>query len=96
MEKLTMDEQDITNAICLHIAKQYSVNPEAVEVELAYDDDEGFSAEAYFDGKKQDLAELQMIQAIRLWIEVVLEEDPSSAGIKLELDPDEGITAFLS
>lgn len=96
MEKLTMGEQDITNAICLHIAKQYSVNPEAVEVELAYDDDEGFSAEAYFDGQKQDLAVLQMIQAIRLWIEAVLQEDPSARGIKLELDPDEGIIALLS
>lgn len=96
MEKLTMREQDIINAICLHIADYHRIEPAAVEVELAFDDDEGFSAEAYFEGRKQNLPSFQLIQAIRFWIEQVLQEDPIGAGIQLELDPDEGIIAYIN
>jgi len=91
-----MSEQDIINAICLHIADYHRIEPEAVEVELAYDDDEGFSAEAYYESRKQSLPSFQLIQAIRFWIEEVLKEDPIGAGIKLELDPDEGIIAIIN
>ena len=53
MEKLIVSEQDIINSICIHIALQNETKPEEVEVELMYDDEEGFSAEAFVLGQKQ-------------------------------------------
>ncbi len=47
MEKLIIPEQDIINAICVYISRKKQIKPEEVVVELMYDDDYGFSAEAY-------------------------------------------------
>lgn len=90
-----MDEQEIVNAICLATARQHSLHPEEIEVELAYDDEEGFSAEAYFNGQKQTLTTLDMIQTIRLWIDEVHHIDPVTAGIQLKFDESEGIFAEI-
>ena len=95
MAKLTMHEQDIVNAICLDQARQHNVNPEDVEVELAYDDDDGFSAEVGIRFQIRVLSSFDMIQAIRFYIKDVLQEDPYAAGIKLLLDREEGIIASI-
>ncbi|QTD41901.1 DUF2653 family protein [Sporosarcina sp. Te-1] len=94
MAELTMTEQDIVNAICMYAAKNYPVQPEDVEVELAYDE-EVFSAEAVIQGETYSLTSFQMIQAIRLWIEEVVQEDPFAAGIRLLFDRNEGIIASI-
>ena len=48
MEKLTIPEQDIINALCVYTARKKELKPEEVEIELMYDDEYGgFSAEAY-------------------------------------------------
>jgi hypothetical protein len=90
-----MYEQDIVNAICLDQARQHGILPEDVEVELAYDDDDGFSAEVEFRFQKRILSSFEMIQAIRFYIKEVLLEDPYAAGIKLLLDREEGIIASI-
>lgn len=95
MEKLTIDEQDVTNAICLYVADEKHLEPRHVEVELAYDDQLGFSAEAFYERGRMSLSHHQMIQAIRFWIDETLQEDPSSAAIRLELDDAEGIVAHI-
>ena len=51
MERLRIPEQDIINAVCVYIARKKQVEPNAVEVELMYDDDYGFSAETFVDGR---------------------------------------------
>ncbi|AXI10897.1 DUF2653 domain-containing protein [Oceanobacillus zhaokaii] len=94
MEKLVIPEQDIINAICVYIARKKQVTPEEVEVELMYDDDTGFSAEAFVAGRKQVLITGNMIEALRMWLEEFLNRDPFS-GIKLELDDEEGIIAII-
>ncbi|MGG7621143.1 YxcD family protein [Bacillus coreaensis] len=93
MEKLIISEQEIINAICVYIAKKKQINPEAVEVELMYDDDYGFSAEVFVDDRKQVLITANLIEALRLWIDEYLGRDPY-APIKLHLDDNEGIIAY--
>ncbi|AYV68552.1 DUF2653 domain-containing protein [Niallia circulans] len=93
MEKLIIPEQDIINAICVYVARKKQVRPEEVEVELMYDDDYGFSAEAYVHDRKQVLITQNMIEALRLWLDEYLNMDPYM-GLKLVLDDEEGIIAI--
>lgn len=78
--------------MCLYLAKK-QVRPEEVEVELMYDDDYGFSAEAYVQDRKQVLITQNMIEALRLWLDEYLNMDPYM-GLKLVLDEEEGIIAI--
>ncbi|WP_428911454.1 YxcD family protein [Niallia sp. Krafla_26] len=94
MAKLILPEQDIINALCVYIARKKQIKPEEVEIELMYDDDYGFSAEAYWSDRKQVLVMANIIEAIRLWLEEYLNQDPYS-GIELVLDDQEGIIAHI-
>jgi hypothetical protein len=95
MEKLTIPEQDIINALCVYTARKKELKPEEVEIELMYDDEYGFSAEAYWNGRKQVYVMINIIEALRLWLEEYLNRDPYS-GIELVLDDEEGIMALIS
>ena len=95
MEKLIIPEQDIINALCVYTARNKEINPEVVEIELMYDDDYGFSAEAYWEGRKQVYVMINIIEALRIWLEEYLNRDPYS-GIELVLDDEEGIIAQIS
>ncbi|HWO95990.1 MAG TPA: YxcD family protein [Bacillus sp. (in: firmicutes)] len=94
MEKLKISEQDIINALCLYVADKKQVAPQEVEIELMYDDDYGFSAESHVHGRKQILITANMIEALRLWLDVQLGVDPFGAGLELVLDDHEGIIAY--
>jgi hypothetical protein len=95
MERLIISEQDIVNAICVYISRKKQIKPEEVEVELMYDDDYGFSAEVFVDGRKQVLITVNLIEALRLWLDEYLHQDPY-AGIELVLDDEQGIIAVIS
>ncbi|RWR12574.1 DUF2653 family protein [Siminovitchia fortis] len=95
MGQITISEQDIINAICVDQSRKKHVQPEDVEVELLYDDDSGFSAEAYVNGMKHGLETIDIIEALRLWLDEFLNEYPY-AGIELVLDDAEGIIAVIS
>ncbi|MFT8322597.1 MAG: YxcD family protein [Bacillus sp. (in: firmicutes)] len=95
MEKLIIPEQDIINAVCVYISRKKKVETQEVEVELMYDDDYGFSAEAYVHGRKQVLITQNIIEALRLWMDEYINIDPY-IGIKLVLDEEEGIIAVTS
>jgi hypothetical protein len=95
MERVIISEQDIVNALCIYISRKKQIKPEEVEVELMYDDEYGFSAEAYANGRKQVLVTVNLIEALRLWLDEVLHRDPY-AGIELVLDDEQGIIAVIS
>lgn len=95
MGQIIISEQDIINAICIEQSRKKYVQPEEVEVELMYDDDGGFSAEAYVNGLPNKLQTIHMIEALRLWLDEVLDTDPF-AGIELVLDEEEGIIAVVN
>lgn len=94
MEELILAEQDIINALCVYVAEKKQVKPQEIEVELMYDDDTGFSAEAFVAGRNQILITGNIIEALRMWLRDYLNRDPF-AGIKLELHDDEGIIAIV-
>lgn len=95
MEKLIIPEQNIINAICVYIARQNNVQPEQIEVELLYDDEIGFTAEAYLNGQKQLLSTLNIIEALRFSLNEFWNLDPLTTGIELLLDDEEGIIATI-
>lgn len=95
MGQIIISEQDIVNAICIHQSRKRHVQPQGVEVELMFDDDSGFSAEAYIHGQKSVLETIHIIEAVRLWLDEMLNEDPF-AGIELVLDDEEGIVAVIN
>jgi len=96
MEKITLNEQVLTNAICLHVASKKQIQPQEVEVELMWDEEYGFSAEVYALGRKQVFIEINLIEAIRYYLETQLQRNPYSAGIELVLDDEEGILAYVT
>ena len=95
MGQIKISEQDIVNALCLHIAHKRKISPQGVEIELMYDDDYGFSAEAYVNDRKQVLITANIIEALRFWLENEMNIDPFSAAIELLLDDNEGIIAYI-
>jgi len=95
LEKITLSEQDIVDAVCLFHAKFKHVHPEDVEVELLYDDARGFAAEAFINGEMEPYNTVNLITAIRLYIEEQLHRDAMSARIVLDLHDEEGIIANI-
>ncbi|MDY0396138.1 YxcD family protein [Virgibacillus halophilus] len=94
MAKLILSEQDIINALCVYTARNKQIAPEQVEAELIYDEDTGFSAEVCWANRKQVLIMVNLVEALRLWLKEYMNEDPF-LGIKLELDENQGIIAFV-
>ncbi|MHA6529299.1 YxcD family protein [Paenibacillus sp. BAC0078] len=89
---LSMDE--IINAICLHMAERKAVRVEEVQVELSWEEDTGYTAEVWVQGRSQYLVESNMIEAI---LRYMLSEYGIRAyreDVRLELD--EEITAVVN
>ncbi|MFS0646327.1 DUF2653 family protein [Siminovitchia sp. 179-K 8D1 HS] len=95
MGQIIITEQDIINAICIDQSRKRNVQPQEVEVELMFDDDSGFTAEAYIHGQKLALQTIHIIEAVRVWLDEMLNENPF-AGIELVLDDEEGIVAVIN
>ncbi|MGG1311061.1 MULTISPECIES: DUF2653 family protein [Cohnella] len=60
--RITMDE--IVNAVCLHMAERYEVPVTAIEVELSWEEHEGFTAEVWIQGRSRYLVEANLKEAI--------------------------------
>ncbi len=67
MIRLSMDE--IVNAICLNLAERHQVPVESIQVELLYDEDNGYSAEVWVQGRSRYLIEANMKEAIMRYME---------------------------
>ncbi|WP_438350986.1 YxcD family protein [Paenibacillus sp. FA6] len=87
--ELSMDE--IINAICLHMAERKGVRPTDVQVELSWDEEHGYSAEVWTQGRSQYLVESNMIEAILRYLQS--EYDIRAFREQVTLDIDEEITA---
>lgn len=90
---MVLTEQDITNAVCLHYAERKQVKPDEIDVQLLWDEDLGYSAEIWVEGRSQYLVEANLLEAIEqyLW---------SSLGIRVfrgqvRLALDDEITAIV-
>lgn len=96
MEQLTLWEQDLINAVCLFHARFKETDPVQIEVELAYDDDNGYSAEAYYNGEVTYYNAMNFITALRLYIDKQLGRDSIGARIDLDIDDEHGMIANVS
>ncbi|GAK39554.1 hypothetical protein TCA2_2042 [Paenibacillus sp. TCA20] len=88
---ITMDE--IVNAICLHIAERKQIKPTDVQVELSWDEDTGYSAEVWAQGRSRFLIESNMIEAILRYVHQEYNVRAYREDVTLELD--EEITARI-
>lgn len=95
MEKLRLSEQQLIDAVCFFHAKFKQVDVTTVEVELGYDDDEGYTADAYIGSEVTHYVTSHFIAAIRNYIDEHLRKDAMSARIMLNIDDHEGMIADL-
>jgi hypothetical protein len=65
---MRLTEQDIVNAICLHMAERKQIHPSQVEVEMKWDEDYGFSAEVYTEGRSQIFVLANIQEAIERYL----------------------------
>ncbi|WP_440109458.1 YxcD family protein [Paenibacillus sp. QZ-Y1] len=89
---LSMDE--IINAICIHMAERKGVRPTDVNVELSWEEDTGYSAEVWIQGRSQFLVESNMIEAILRYLHSEYNIRAYRENVRLDLD--EEITAIVN
>lgn len=89
---LSMDE--IVNAICIHMAERKGVRPTDVNVELSWEEDTGYSAEVWIQGRSQYLVESNMIEAILRYLHSEYNIRAYREDVRLDLD--EEITAIVN
>ncbi|MEB3102737.1 DUF2653 family protein [Ferviditalea candida] len=83
---MILDEQEITNAICLHQAERRGIRPQEVSVELLWDEDLGFSASVEIGGREMYLVESNMLEAIERYLLNKYGHRVFRNQIRLELD----------
>ncbi|CAM3863641.1 DUF2653 domain-containing protein [Cohnella lubricantis] len=84
--RLTMDE--IVNAVCLHLAERHEVPVKEIEVELLWDEEQGFSAEVWVQGRSRFLVEANLKEAIMRYVHNEYQERVYPSQIKLEVDDE--------
>jgi hypothetical protein len=65
---MRLSEQEVINAVCLNMAERKQVKPTDVNVELLWDEDTGFSAEVYTNGRSQILIQGNLLEAIEQYM----------------------------
>jgi hypothetical protein len=85
---MRLSEQDIMNAICMHIAERKQIKPDQVQVQLLWDEDLGYSAEVLAEGRNQILIEANILEAIERYLLVLWDQRVYRSQISLELDEE--------
>jgi hypothetical protein len=85
---MRLSEQDIMNAICMHIAERKQIKPEFVQVQLMWDEDLGYSAEVLAEGRSQILIEASILEAIERYLLVLWDQRVFRSQISLEIDEE--------
>lgn len=84
--RLTMDE--IVNAVCLHLAERHEFPVREVEVELLWDEEQGFSAEAWVQGRSRFLVEANLKEAIVRYVHAEYGQRVYPSQVALEVDDE--------
>lgn len=85
---MRLSEQEIMNAICIHIAERRQIKPEEVQVQLMYDDELGFSAEVLVGGRNQILIEGNMLEALERYVLDQYNQRIFRTDIELDIDDE--------
>lgn len=59
---------EIINAICLNMADRRGVSPTDVEVQLSWEEEYGYTAEVWVNGRNQYIIEANILEAIEQYI----------------------------
>ncbi|REE57385.1 uncharacterized protein DUF2653 [Paenibacillus taihuensis] len=59
---------EIINAVCLHMAERRGVSPTDVEVQLSWEEQYGYTAEVWVQGRSQYLVEANLLEAIEQYL----------------------------
>jgi hypothetical protein len=84
--RLSMDE--IVNAVCIHMAERHEVPVESVEVELLYEEEQGFSAEVWIQGRSRFLIEANIKEAIMRYVLTQYDQRVFPSQIQLEVEDE--------
>jgi hypothetical protein len=60
--------EQIVNAVCVNMAERHEVPLTSVEVELIYEEEQGFSAEVWIQGRSRFLVEANLKEAIMRYV----------------------------
>ncbi|TJY44253.1 DUF2653 family protein [Cohnella pontilimi] len=86
VQRLSMDE--IVNAVCLNMAERHEVPVESVQVELLYDEDQGFSAEVWVNNRSRFLVEANLKEAIMRYMETQYGRRVYPSQIQLDVEDE--------
>lgn len=90
--RLSMDE--IVNAVCLNMAERHEVPVTSIEVELLYDEEQGFSAEVWIQGRSRFIIEANIKEAIMRYM--LTEYNQRVYPSQIQLDVEEEIWADIT
>jgi hypothetical protein len=90
---MRLDEQEITNAICLHYAERVKVDPSMVDVQLAWEEETGFTGQIWIADRDQMLVEANIVEAIERFL--IKERNVRVFRNQIQLDLDEEIIAVI-
>ncbi|AJY77098.1 YxcD family protein [Paenibacillus beijingensis] len=79
---------EIINAICLNIADRKGVSPSDVEAQLSWDEEYGFTAEVWVQGRSQYLVEANLLEAIEQYMYKQYGKRVFRSQITLDADED--------
>ncbi|GGD64148.1 YxcD family protein [Paenibacillus nasutitermitis] len=79
---------EIINAVCLNMAERRGVPPTAVEVQLSWDEQYGYTAEVWVQGRSQYLVEANLLEAIEQYMLKHYQRRVFRSQIKLDFDED--------
>jgi hypothetical protein len=91
---MRLSEQEVINAVCLNMAERKQVKPTDVNVELMWDEDTGFSAEVFTNGRSQILIQGNILEAIEQYM--YNQYDMRVFRDQIELRLDEEIVADIA
>ncbi|MFS0838095.1 DUF2653 family protein [Paenibacillus sp. UNC499MF] len=89
---MKLTEQEITNALCVNMAQRKQLHPSQVEVVLMWDEDLGFSAEVFAEGRNQILIEANIYEAIMQYLS---QQQLRVFRDQIQLDLEDEIVAYI-
>jgi hypothetical protein len=90
---MRLNEQEIMNAICMHIAERKQIQPEQVQVQMLWEEETGYSAEVTAEGRKQFLIEANILEAIERYM--LNQYNQRVYRSQIELDIEEEMFALI-
>ncbi|GBG11923.1 hypothetical protein B1748_18070 [Paenibacillus sp. MY03] len=81
---------EIINAVCYHTAQRRGLQPTDVEVQLSWDEEYGYTAEMWVQGRSQYLIEANLLEAIEQYVYSQYNIRAFRSDIQLGLDEEAG------